>query len=56
MRTSHSRIVYAIAALILASACRQAAQPNPAANDSFDVLITNGRVVDGTGAPLPWDD
>ena len=36
------------------SACQSAtppAPPAPAAEQAFDVLITNGRVVDGTGAP-----
>lgn len=35
-------------------ACQSSAPPPPAnvpANETFDVLITNGRVVDGTGAP-----
>lgn len=29
----------------------QSAPPSPAAPAAFDVLITNGRIVDGTGAP-----
>ena len=35
------------------SACQQSTSsaPPPAASEAFDVLITNGRVVDGSGAP-----
>jgi N-acyl-D-amino-acid deacylase len=37
---------------VLLAACRQAPAPAaPPADDVFDVLITNGLVVDGTGAP-----
>ena len=37
-----------LSALALAACSRQSVQPAPA---RFDVLITSGRIVDGTGAP-----
>ncbi len=43
-----------VGAVVLAAACgRPAAPPAPASKPAarFDVVITNGRVVDGTGAP-----
>jgi len=43
-----------VGAVVVAAACGQpAAPPAPAAKPAarFDVVITNGRVVDGTGAP-----
>jgi N-acyl-D-amino-acid deacylase len=47
------RTVVLVCALLLFAACQQPSVPAAAANtsDTFDVLITNGRVVDGTGAP-----
>ena len=43
--------IVCVAALL--AACQSNTPPAPAANASatFDVLITNGRVVDGTGSP-----
>ena len=44
-----------VAAAVLASACSPASSPTtpaqPARAADFDVLITGGRVIDGTGAP-----
>ena len=51
MRIPRSAIILCLSAL---SACQANTPPTPAAAEgeqSFDVLITNGRVVDGTGAP-----
>jgi dihydroorotase/N-acyl-D-amino-acid deacylase len=52
-----TRLVLLAWLVMTISACRSASAPDPAAElrkdrlESFDVLITNGRVVDGTGAP-----
>jgi N-acyl-D-amino-acid deacylase len=47
-----TRILLIACLAIAASACRTSAPPLLApGRESFDVLITNGRVVDGTGAP-----
>src|SRR5687767_15969889 len=47
------RTMLLVCAIVVAAACQQPVTPAPAANasETFDVLITNGRVVDGTGAP-----
>ena len=47
------RTVLLVCVIGVAAACQQPSAPAPAAatSESFDVLITNGRVVDGTGAP-----
>src|SRR5689334_17919954 len=51
-------IAVAACALLLFAACQTSptspaspASPASAAPQAFDVLITNGRIVDGTGAP-----
>jgi len=44
-------ILLIIGACIATCACRQQATPGATADSSFDLLITGGRVVDGTGAP-----
>ena len=52
-----TRLVLLTWLVMAISACRYASAPDPAAElrrdtpETFDVLITNGRVVDGTGAP-----
>ncbi len=46
-----TRIVLVAGVAGLLVACQSSAPAPPAAGDTFDVLITNGRVVDGTGAP-----
>lgn len=50
--------VVVLLSVIVSAACQsspappgQPASPAPPAQESFDILITNGRVVDGTGAP-----
>ncbi len=46
------RTLLIVCATVLLAACRQTPAPAaPPAARAFDVLITNGRVVDGTGAP-----
>ena len=54
-RTSRKRSAIAVAlTLVTASAaCRSTPAPStpPASSSRFDVLITGGRIVDGTGAP-----
>ena len=46
------RTVLLVCAVGAIAACQQQPAPPPSAtSDPFDVLITNGRVVDGTGAP-----
>ena len=46
------RCVLVVCLAGVVSACQTAAPaPPPAADPAFDVLITNGRIVDGTGAP-----
>src|SRR5688572_31772763 len=46
------RTVLLVCAAGVLTACQQQSAPAAATtSDSFDVLITNGRVVDGTGAP-----
>ena len=45
------RTVLLVCALGALAACGQPAPAPPNAAAAFDVLITNGRVVDGTGAP-----
>jgi dihydroorotase/N-acyl-D-amino-acid deacylase len=46
-----TRIVFVAGVAGMLVACQSSAPAPPAAGDTFDVLITNGRVVDGTGAP-----
>jgi dihydroorotase/N-acyl-D-amino-acid deacylase len=46
-----TRILILAALAVLVSACRAAPALHAPGRESFDVLITNGRVVDGTGAP-----
>ena len=50
---SMMRTVLLVCATGVLAACQQPSAPATAATarESFDVLITNGRVVDGTGAP-----
>src|SRR5688572_6117753 len=47
------RVVLIACVAIVMGACQSSAPPAPAAatSESFDVLITNGRVVDGSGGP-----
>ena len=47
------RAVLMLCVISVVSACQPSTSsaPPPAASDVFDVLITNGRVVDGSGAP-----
>src|SRR5687767_8085401 len=47
------RAVLMLCVVGVVSACQRSTAPvqPPAAGEGFDVLITNGRVVDGTGAP-----
>ena len=53
MKTTTSLLVWVIGSACALVACGQPASPvSPASpGPAFDVLITNGRVVDGTGAP-----
>jgi dihydroorotase/N-acyl-D-amino-acid deacylase len=46
-----TRILLAVSLAVVVSACRSAPPVEAPGRQSFDVLITNGRVVDGTGAP-----
>jgi N-acyl-D-amino-acid deacylase len=50
-----TRFVITVCAACALAACQQSSSPassaSPASPASFDVLITGGRVVDGTGAP-----
>jgi dihydroorotase/N-acyl-D-amino-acid deacylase len=46
-----TRIVFVAGVAGMLVACQSGVPAPPAAGDTFDVLITNGRVVDGTGAP-----
>src|SRR5688500_5634055 len=47
------RTILVVCAVAVVAACQQQGAPAPVANasEAFDVLITNGRVVDGTGSP-----
>jgi N-acyl-D-aspartate/D-glutamate deacylase len=50
-------IALAAAATLALSACTHpATNPTPASGDRFDVIIENGRVVDGTGAAWYYGD
>src|SRR4051812_22363143 len=43
--------------LLLLAACTQPqTAATPAANGAFDVIITNGRIIDGTGNPWFYGD
>ena len=45
------RTVLLVCAMAVCTACQQPAAPAAQSSDAFDVVIANGRVVDGTGAP-----
>jgi len=47
----HLRRSTPVAAALLVAACAPEAIPDPDAKPPFDILITNARVVDGTGNP-----
>ncbi|MDX1582440.1 MAG: D-aminoacylase [Thermoanaerobaculia bacterium] len=50
MRTLRLEWTLMVIAILTLSACKTTA-PAPAAPDDFDLIIRNGRIVDGTGAP-----
>lgn len=45
------RTVLLVCAMAVCTACQQPSAPAAQTSDAFDVVIANGRVVDGTGAP-----
>ena len=45
------RTVLLVCAMAVCTACQQPSAPAAQSSDAFDVVIANGRVVDGTGAP-----
>ena len=45
------RTVLLVFAMAVCAACQQPSAPAATTSDAFDVVIANGRVVDGTGAP-----
>jgi N-acyl-D-amino-acid deacylase len=45
------RTVLLVCAVAVCAACQQQSAPAAQTSDVFDVVIANGRVVDGTGAP-----
>ena len=45
------RTVLLVCAMAVCTACQQPSAPASQTSDAFDVVIANGRVVDGTGAP-----
>jgi len=51
MRASDSLVLVGLVAAFVAFESRPAAQPATPNAAGYDVLITNGRIVDGTGAP-----
>jgi len=51
MRASFSLVLVGIVAAVVAFESRPGAQPATSNAAGYDVLITNGRIVDGTGAP-----
>ena len=51
MRASFSLVLVGIVAAVVAFESRPGAQPATPNAAGYDVLITNGRIVDGTGAP-----
>jgi N-acyl-D-amino-acid deacylase len=44
-------LIVLLVTLLACAACRQQASPAAPGTERFDLLITNGHVVDGTGAP-----
>ena len=51
MRASFSLVLVGLVAAVVAFGSRPEAQPATPNAAGYDVLITNGRIVDGTGAP-----
>ena len=51
MRVSYSLVLVGLVATVVVFESRPDAQPATPAAAGYDVLITNGKIVDGTGAP-----